>query len=168
MFYYIAWTAIIFFILFIIFLILLKLKIEKFELKIINQFKAKNNTIASIYEITKKYLNKHDEIFKESLYLKKKDFSENSFYSRLNEKLKTYELIHNELNFIFRVCNKHPKLSKDGEYLYIRDLIIEKSTSLGKDIELYKKIVKKFNRLLILKDLTIIGILIPIKREKII
>ncbi|MBT3853438.1 hypothetical protein HOF65_05725 [bacterium] len=103
----------IFFILFIIFLILLKLKIEKFELKIINQFKAKNNTIASIYEITKKYLNKHDEIFKESLYLKKKDFSENSFYSRLNEKLKTYELIHNELNFIFRVCNKHPKLSKD-------------------------------------------------------
>jgi hypothetical protein len=92
---------------------LLKIKIEKFETKILEQFKEKTNQIPSIYEVTKKYLSKHDEIFEEAIRLKKKDFSENNFYTKLVEKLNTNKLIHKELDFIFRVCNRHPKLSRD-------------------------------------------------------
>ena len=103
---YLIWSLILIFILFLIFIYLLKIKIEVLEAKILMQFKEKNNLIPSIFEVTKKYLNKHDEIFKESIRLKKQDFSENNFYNTLIKKMHTNKLIHNELNFIFRVCNK--------------------------------------------------------------
>ena len=166
MIYYIIWILLILFIFYIVFLYLLKSKIEKFEIKIIKQFKEKNNQIPSIYEITRKYLNKHDEIFKEALKLKKRDFWENGFYNKLSQKLNTYKLIHNELNFIFKVCNKHQKLNKDWKFLYIRDLIIEKSKDLGNDIIKYKQIIKQFNRMIVIKNLTVIWLLFPIEKKE--
>lgn len=162
MIYYIIWGLILIFLLFLLFIYLLKVKIEKFETKILYQFKEKTNQIPSIYEVTKKYLSKHDEIFEESIRLKKKDFSENNFYTKLVEKLNTNKLIHKELDFIFRVCNKHPKLAKDWKFLYIKDIIINKSVEIGDNIKIYKKIVKQFNRIIILKNLTIIWLLFPI------
>jgi hypothetical protein len=166
MIYYIIWGWILVFLIFFIFIYLLKIKIEKFEGKIIKQFKEKTNQIPSIYEVTNKYLNKHDEIFKEAIRLKKKDFSENNFYCSLIEKLNTNELIHNELNFIFRVCNKNPKLNKDWKFLYIKDNIINISYEIGNNVRLYKKIVKQFNTIIIFKNLTIIWLLFPIKYRK--
>lgn len=166
MIYYIIWGSIFIFLLFILFIYFLKIKIEKFEAKIIQQFKEKTNQIPSIYEVTKKYLNKHDEIFKESIRLKKKDFSENNFYTKLDEKLNTNKLIHKEIDFIFRVCNKHPKLNRDWKFLYTKDIIINKSVEIGNNIKIYKKIVKKFNKIIILKNLTIIWLLIPIKLKE--
>ena len=166
MIYYIICIIITLFVLFIIFLYLLESKIERFERKIIKQFKEKNNQIASIYEVTKKYLNKHDEIFEESLKLKKRDFWENTFYNKINQKLNTYKLIHNELNFIFKVCNKHPKLNKDWKFLYIRDIIIEKSNNLGKDINKYKHIIKNFNRMITIKNITVIWLLFPLEKKE--
>jgi predicted Holliday junction resolvase-like endonuclease len=110
---YIIVILIIIFLIFILFIYLLKEKIKVLEQKIISDFKEKNNQIPSIYEVTKNYLNKHDEIFKESIRLKKIEFSENTIYTELSEKIHTYTLIHNEINFIFRVCNKHQKLNKN-------------------------------------------------------
>jgi len=113
MIYYIIISLIVIYFIFIIFIYLLKIKITIFERQIIQIFKEKNNQIPSIYEITKEYLNKHDEIFIEAISLKKKDFLENGFYTKLIEKSNTYKKIHNELNFIFKVCNKNPKLNKN-------------------------------------------------------
>jgi len=164
--YYALLIFIIIFILFVLFLFLLKRKINKLESKILFKFEEKNNQIPSIYEITKGYLNKHDEIFKEILILKKKDFSENLFLRTISEKTKTYKLIHNELNFIFRVCNKHPKINKNAKFLFIKDNIIEKSSDIWDNLIIYKKITTQFNRMIIFKNLTIIWLLIPINKIK--
>lgn len=166
MIYYIIPILIIIFLLFILFLILLKNKINKLEWKILQKFREKNNQIPCIYEITKPYINKHNEIFKELLILKRKDFSENLFYSNLLEKSQTYKLIHRELDFIFRVCNKHPKIEKNAKFLLIKDLIINKSNELWDNLVLYKSIVKKFNTLIFIKNISLIWILIPIKKIK--
>jgi hypothetical protein len=98
------------------------------------------------------------------LILKQKDFSENLFCNTLIWKSKTYKLIHNELNFIFRVCNKHPKINKDPKFLLVKDNIIEKSEELWKKLNLYKKITNKFNTYIIIKNLTIIWLFIPISK----
>lgn len=150
---------------FFLFIYSLKRKIDRFEKKIIKQFKEKNNQIPSIYEATKEYLNKHDEVFKEIIKLKKKDFLENIFYNSLIEKLNNYNLIHNELNFIFRICNKNPELSKDSKFLYIKDIIIMKSSKLWNDLELYKKVLSKYNKMIYIKNLTIIWLLIPLHKK---
>ncbi len=162
--YYILIILLSLFSFFLIFLFLLKQKIKILEKKIIIQFKEKNNQIPSIYESTKNYLNKHDEIFKEILILKKKDFSENLFYNTLIEKTKTYKQIHNELNFIFRVCNSHPKINKDFKFNLVKSTIINKSSELWDNLMLYKNIVNKYNILIKIKQLTIIWLLIPINQ----
>jgi uncharacterized protein YoxC len=75
--------ALILFLIFIVFLFILMKKINKLEKLILVKFKEKNNQITSLYECTKPYLNKHNEIFRESLILKQKDFSENLFCNTL-------------------------------------------------------------------------------------
>lgn len=167
MIYYIIWISIIY-IFFITFIYLLKSKIERLEKNILTIFNQKNNQIPSIYEVTKDYLMKHSDIFKELIILKKKDFSENAFYTKLAEKTDTYKRIHNELNFVFKVCNKHPKINKNNKYLYIREVIIEVSAELWTKIEIYKTITKKFNNLVFIKNLTIIWLLFPISKKDII
>ena len=148
--------------LFILFLYLLKIKILKLENKIIYLFKEKTNQIPSIYEITKDYLNKHEEIFQEILILKKKDYSENTYYNTLIEKTNTYKLIHNELDFIFRVCNTNPKIEKDPKFNLIKNNILNKSSEIWDNLVLYKSIVRKYNNLIKLKNFTIIWLIIPI------
>ena len=150
------------FCLFIFFLLLLNYKILKLEKKIIYLFKEKTNQIPSIYEITKDYLNKHEEIFQEILILKKKDYSENTFYITLIEKTNIYKLIHNELDFIFRICNTNPKIEKDPKFSLIKNNILNKSSEIWDNLVLYKIIVKKYNNLIKLKNITIIWLLIPI------
>lgn len=164
--YYILLSIFIFYLFFIVFLYLLNFKINKLENIILIQFKEKNNQIPSLYEITKKYFIKHDKIFKEILLLRKKDFSENSIYLKLIQKSKTNKLIHNELNFIFRVCFKYPKILKDWKYLYLNEIIIKENTKISENIKLYKLIIKKYNNLIFIKNITIIWLLFPINTKK--
>ncbi len=164
--YIILTVLIILYIIFIIFVYLLKIKIDDFENKIMSNFKERNNQIPSIYEITKPYIQKHDEVFKESLKLKKKDFGENGVYTKLAEKIYTYKLIHNEINFIFRVCEKNAKLNKDFKFLFLKDNIAEKSEEIGKNLEIYKKIVNQLNTMILIKNITIIWLFVPISKKE--
>ncbi len=150
---------------YLFFLYLLHIKIEKNEQKIIYKFKEKNNQIPSIYVVTQNYLNKHDDIFKEILKLKKKDFSDNTSYTSFIEKLHNYKLINNELKFIFKVCDKHPKLHKNSKFLFIKDIIIEKSCEIDKDIKQYKTILKQYNKMVHIKNFTIIWLLISTSKK---
>ncbi len=165
MIYYIIWILAIIYIWFIVFIYLLSTKIDKLEQNILAIFNRKNNQIPSIYEVTKDYLMKHNDIFHELIILKKQDFAENNFYSKLAEKTNTYKRIHNELNFVFKVCNKHQKINKNHKYLYIRETIIEISAELWNKLELYKVITKKFNNLILLKNITIIWLLFPVDKK---
>lgn len=165
MIYYILYISLTIYCIFILFIYLLKNKIEVLEKEIIQLFKEKNNQIPSIFEITKGNVNKHKEIFNEILSLKKKDFLENSIYSKISEKSNTYKKIHNEFNFIFRICNKNPKLNKIWNFLLLKDIIILKSYNIWQKIELYKKIIIKFNRLILIKNISIIWLIIPISKK---
>lgn len=159
---------IIIFAIYISFLYIYRWKIKKLEQHIQELFISRNNLIPSIYDITKQTVSKHEEIFKNILILRKKDFSENNFFSSLDHKIKTYEQIHNELNFIFKITNKHPSLLKNKKFLYLRDLIIDISYKISQNIWIYKRVRTAFNKYLGFKNITILGLLFPIdKVEKI-
>lgn len=151
-----------------IFTLLLKLKIDKLEEKIILSFKTRNNQIPFLYNLTKWQITKQDEVFKTIMELKQSDFSEDSFDVGLNKKLRTYELIHKETNFIFKVCEKHEKFTKNELYNYIKDSKLEKSLIIWENIDLYKKIIKKFNVFLTICNITLIWFLFPLWDKKII
>lgn len=162
--YYILYLLIPIFLLFIIFLFLLKTKILKLEKEILYFFNKRNCLLPSIYEVSKEETVKHNEIFEELLKLKKLDFQEKNINKNLFERLNTQTLIHNELNFIYKIFTKQPKLLKKEKFLYINDLILENSLNISKKLELYKNIIKKFNYYIWVKQLTLIWVLIPISK----
>jgi len=141
---------------YIIFLFILNYKINKLEWKIIQLFSSRTNTIPWLYEITKNYLVKHNKIFENSINLKKEEFIKIDNNSNFLDILQTEALIHKELNFIFRICKKNHK------FIYLREIIINKSFEIGEKISIYKKIIKKYNKLIKIKNFTIIWLLVPI------
>lgn len=127
-----------------IFVYHLSSKIFFLENNIIELFKKRNNQVISIYQVSKNYINKSDEIFKEFFELKRKDFWENSFKIWLKDKINTYKKIHNEIDFIFNICEKNKKLTINPRYLYLKDSILEKSSKIWNRIEIYNKIKKEY------------------------
>jgi hypothetical protein len=140
-----------------------KYKINRLENRIQKLFQERNNIIPSIYDITSHHVTKHNDIFRHILLLRTKDFSENNFFYDLAHKMHTYEQIHNELNFIFKIANKHPELLKNKKFLYIRDLVIDLSHNISTDLELYKQSTSIYNKHIKIKNSLILGLFIPLK-----
>jgi hypothetical protein len=162
----ILWSIWLIFILFLIFILILKNKIGLLENQIDEIFQSKNNLIPALFEVTKRDLIKHDHIFHELIKLKKIDFSEQSFYSNIHQTICTQQKIHKELDFIFRASHKHKKLIKDYKFYYIKELLFHRVSKLWESIALYKKIIKKYNKLITIKNLTIVWLLIPIQKKE--
>ncbi len=147
-------------IIFNLFVLVLNSKIEDLEKTIIWLFKKRNNQVVSIYQVSKNYLTKPEEIFESFFELKRKDFWENSFNIELKDKLNTYKKIHNEINFIFKVCEQHKNIYVNSKYLYLKDSILDKSDEIWKKLEIYNKIKKEYNFYKKLANITIIWIFI--------
>lgn len=152
-----------FIVLFNFFLVTFDKKLKLLEDQIIWLFEKRTNLVPALYEITKEYLSKHDEVFQEILKLRNIEFSnyEEDFLPRIENEVK----IHHELNFIFKVIHQHPKIQQNGKYLLLKDLFLENSMLIWKKVELYKIIIKKLNFFLLFKNATLIGMFIKIKKR---
>lgn len=95
-----------------------------------------------IYQTTKNDLVKSKEIFETFFDLKRREFAEDS----LENKLVTYSKIHNEINFIFKTCERHRKIQLNPIYIFLRDWIIEKSQEIWKNMKLYEGIKEKHEK----------------------
>lgn len=135
-------------------------KLNKLENNIIWLFKRRNNQVISIYQVSKNYITKSKETFEQFFELKRKDFWENSFNIELKDKLNTYKKIHNEINFIFKICEQHKNIYINPKYLYLKDSILDKSDDIWKKLELYNKIKSEFDLYKKISNLTIIWIFI--------
>lgn len=124
------------------------------EHKIIQSFEKRTNLVPALYEATLPYLNKHEEVFYQILNLRKNEFFQNE--ETFVQKMQNEMLIHHELNFIFKVSNKHPKIQKNEKFLLIRDLFLENSEDIGEKINVYKIGVEKFNFFMKYKNFFII------------
>ncbi len=157
---------ILFLTLFYIFLLALKSKIWKLELLIKKLLYQRTNLIPSIYEVTKKHLTKHDEIFEEIIKLRKIEFSLNDSNNvSFIEILKNERYIHHEMNFIYSVCLKNKKLENEWRFQYIKELTIDRSYKIWEKVEKYRKIVDTFNNLITIKNYTIIWLFFPINKK---
>lgn len=151
-------------ILYNIFLILLNQKIKLLEKQISNSFFIRTNLVPSLFDLSKKYINKHKEVFSEIIKLRKQEFF--SYNNSFLEIIFLETAIHHELNFIFKVLNQNKKIQKDEKFLLIKDLFLQNSDEIWEKIQLYKSIIKKFNFLLFFKNLTILWFFINIKERK--
>ncbi|MDD2907094.1 MAG: hypothetical protein PHH98_00490 [Candidatus Gracilibacteria bacterium] len=143
-----------------LFTYVLGIKLDLLEKNIITIFNKRNNQVVSIFQVSKLYLTKTDEIFNEFFNLKRKDFGENSFNTSLSNKLNTYKKIHNEIDFIFKVCEKNNKIQLNPIFLYLKDSILDKSNDIGKNLKLFNNIKKEYNLYKKISKFTILGLFI--------
>lgn len=142
----IIWIILILIISYCSFVVLFRIKLNKLENILKNLFKIRNYKIVSLYYASQNFLNKHNEIFEEYINLKQKDFSENSLNFNFENKLNTYKKIHNELNFIFKICETNWKLKMDEKYNYIKESILDESYKIWEKYDFYKSIIKKYRK----------------------
>jgi len=155
---------IIFLFCFFLFTYLLKNKIERLEKIIILELEKRTNLIPTLYEISKKYIQNYEEVFNEILILRKKEF--NSYNEEFISKIFLETFIHKELNFIFKIILKNPKIEKNSVFLILRDLFTQNSYTIWKKVELYKKIIFIYNKNLKYKNYTLIWYFLNYKIKK--
>lgn len=164
--YIIFWIIWLFILFFIIFILILKKKIENLEKKIKGLFQQKNDLIPALHELTIDNLIKHEQIFLELLKLKKVNFWELSSDYSINQTIYTQQKIHKEMDFIFRICQKHNKLLKSYKFNYLQELIFKRISDIWDSLEIYKSIIQKYNWLLKIKNFTLVWLLIPIQKKE--
>jgi hypothetical protein len=155
----------IFFLAWYIFLYILAFRINKFEQKLIQIFTTRTDIFPALYEISKEYMSRHDEIFTEAIALRKKEFSLIWFSQSLEWFVELQWHIHHEINFIFQVCNKNPKLLKNKNFLYIRDIMIWKSSHISEEMKKYREIIKIHNSIIKYKNYSILWLLLPFSKK---
>jgi len=74
---------------------------------------------------------------------------------------------HHEINFIFQICNKNPTLLSDKTFLYIRDIIMEKSQKISIEMKKYRKIIEIYNKIIKYKNYSVIWLLLPFSKKAI-
>lgn len=142
-------------------------KIRLQEEQLAKLFLARTDILPAMYEISKNYIIRHKEIFFDSLNLRKQEFSYNAISDNLEGFIELEKHIHHEINFIFQICNKNPELLKQKEFLYIRDVIIHKSSLISQRMWKYNKIIQAYNKIITIKDYSIIWFIIPFQKKPI-
>ncbi len=162
---YIIWMIILLFALFFWVIFIFQSKLNNLEWKILASFSKRTNIIPSLFEITKDIIVKHDQVFAQSLNLRKEEFAKMSASDPLENFMDLEVNLHRELNFIYKVCSKHPKMMKNGKFVYLRWLLIDRSSDIGEHLERYKKFVKTFNLMVNIKNFTLIWLLFPVAKK---
>lgn len=160
------WALFFFYVIWWIYFFLYQKQLEKKELDIRRIFISRSDTITSLFEVTKPYLERHDEIFQEILSLRKKELHITELSHNLLPLFEIESKIHHELNFIFQVCNTHPKLLREKKFLYIRDIVLDKSSLLWKNINEYNRYLTVYNTMIQRKNLSIIWLVLPFTQKE--
>lgn len=89
------------------------MKLNQLEYKILDSFAKRTNIIPGLFEITRDVIVKHDQVFAQSLNLRKEEFAKLASEDPLFRFIELEVIIHKELNFLYKVCSKHPKMMKN-------------------------------------------------------
>lgn len=140
----IIFTIIFFIFLYICFVYFYRRKMDNIEFFLQKKINSRNNKIISLFYISKPFLNKHSEVFKEYINLLEKDFLQNSKNFYFENKNSIYKKIQNEINFIFKICETNEKLKINEKYNYIKDEILKESKIIWKEYNIYSKNLKNY------------------------
>lgn len=142
---------IIVFLLFIIFIycsfvIFFRIKLIEIEYFLQILFKKRNYKVASLYFASEDFLTKHNEIFKDFIVLKQKDFEETRLNFTFENKFNSYKRFDEELNFIFKICETNSRLKQDEKYNYIKEEILKETKEAWKQYKIYKIKFDKYKK----------------------
>ncbi len=150
-----------------IFLYLFRSKINNLERNINNLFQKRISLLPCLHEVSKDYVVRHSDVFSSTLETIRENSISSDYDKNFDENIHKQSIIHNNIDFLFRIFNKHYKLINNYKFIYVKDQIINSSFEIWERIKLYKNIIKKYNKLLRINHFLLVWYLIPYdyKRE---
>lgn len=148
------------------FLFILSINISTKESFIIEMFLKRSDSIPAIYEASKNFIGKPEDIFREILELRATEFWLRSVSKNFEVFGEIEKKIHHEMNFVFQVCNKNVSLLKSKEFLYLRDIIMNQSSEISKKMKQIKKMIEIYNNFLKYKNFSLIWFFIPLHKKE--
>ncbi len=140
-------------------------QIHHTEEAIIEMFYAKINKIPALVEIMKKYT-VHTDICSEMIVLHRA-----AVITRIRSVYDLLELndrLQREFSFLMKISAKIQNLHRDGNFLYIRDFLMFYETNIKKLISEMNTEIQKYNKTIGTKNLSIVGMLIPVGKKLVI
>ncbi len=153
------------FILFIVFLYFLSKKINLLENIIIDKLRRRTDIIPWLFEISKNYLVMHKDVFENIIKYRVKEYAYINYNKKLSEIIYNESLIHKEINFILKIINSNKSISSKKEYLYIKKILYIRTEDIWKYLKIYKWIIKRYNILIFIKNLSFIWLLFPLSKK---
>ncbi len=150
--------------LFYIYILVLDRKLTKLENKIKDDFKKRLDFIPILYDMTSWRIKMHKKMFEKILEHRNLwifNYNEMNF-----EHIVTNEVaVHKELIFLFKVISKLDSLKDKQDYIYVENFFNDNSEKIAINIHLYKIYAKYLNKLIKIKNYTILWLLIPIEKR---
>lgn len=143
----------------------LKSKVQKVENAIIAKFLLKVSKIPSLIEVMRNFV--ADESAFESLTTLHSQaiiHRYESIYALLEHNAR----IQSDFSFLMKLSMQIPNLQRHAQFVYIRDFIMTYEREIKGNFSAYNTSAEKWNRFITIKNMTIIGLLLPGKRREMI
>lgn len=142
----------------------LKEKIRRIEFFVVDIFLQKISKVPALIEVMRPYV--IDE--KKSFELMTRLHSEAIIheYTHIPVIMEHNARINDQYAFLMRLSMAIPELQKNSYFIYIRDYIIDYDRHMRGNLPEYNRLIKNWNRFIYIKNITIIGYLLP-GREKV-
>lgn len=148
-----------------IFYIILKKKVQKVETAMIEKFLLKVSKIPALIEVMRQFV--ADESAFDTL-TKLHSTGIINKYETIYVLLEHNARIQAEFAFLMKLSMQIPDLQKHGQFIYIRDFIMKYEKNIKEYFTNYNTEVEKWNRFVKIKNVTIIGFLLPGKKKELI
>lgn len=139
--------------------------LQKIEKIIISNFLLKVSKIPSLIEVMRPFV--ADQSAFNSLISLHSQAMMNR-YETIYVLLEHNARIQSEFSFLMKLSMQIPDLQKHPEFVYIRDFIIQYERKIKENFAAYNVNAAKWNRFIAIKNLTIIGMILPGKRREMI
>lgn len=138
---------------------LLSKKINKTEKYIVDIFLQKISKIPSVIEVMRPYVSDPKIAFDLITHLHSEWIIYE--YSSIHSLLEHNARINDQYSFLMRLSMAIPALQKDVYFLYIRDFVMSYDLQMKKELPIMNKLFQKWNRFIRIKNITVIGYILP-------
>lgn len=144
---------------------ILKKKVQNVENAMIDKFLLKVSKIPALIEVMRQFV--ADESAFDTL-TKLHSTGIINKYETIYVLLEHNARIQAEFAFLMKLSMQIPDLQRHGQFIYIRDFVMDYERKIKAYFENYNAEVEKWNRFVKIKNATIIGLLLPGKKKELI
>lgn len=134
-------------------------KVKKIENSVVDVFLEKIAKIPALIEVMRPYVVDEKKAFQLMIWLHSEAIIHN--YTHIPAIMEHNARINDQYSFLMKLSMAIPEIQKKPYFIYIRDYIIWYDRYMRSNIPEYNRLIRIWNRFIFIKNMTIVGHLLP-------